>query len=158
MTDTGTILFLDTEFTDLLAPKLIAFGLVSEHEIGPEYYCELLDGWTRADCSEFVLDVVLPLFDALPNQRRTRAEAALSLRDWLQRLPKPMTIVFDSEIDWILLTELAASWPSGVQPLLYQGSDCAAEERYHQLYQGRQHHALHDARALRAGWREAENL
>ncbi len=51
--------FLDTEFTHLVDPQLISFGIVSEN--GREYYRELKDTWTLSQCSLFVLGWVLPL-------------------------------------------------------------------------------------------------
>ena len=51
-------IFLDTEFTSLESPKLISIGLVAAD--GQEFYRELTDGWTIAECTMFVLGWVLP--------------------------------------------------------------------------------------------------
>jgi hypothetical protein len=58
-----TRIYLDTEFTVLnrYQSKLISLALVVPG--GPEYYVELTDTWAPADCSQFVLNTVLPLLD-----------------------------------------------------------------------------------------------
>ena len=54
-------IYLDTEFTSLnrYQAKLISLALVVPGG-GPEFYVELIDTWSPADCSSFVLDTVLP--------------------------------------------------------------------------------------------------
>ncbi len=52
-------LFLDCEFTQLSpAAKLISLALVAED--GSEFYAELPDSWHMEDCSDFVVEIVLP--------------------------------------------------------------------------------------------------
>jgi hypothetical protein len=51
------LIFLDTEFTEFYNPDLISLGLASLN--GKEFYAEV--PFTRPSCSQFVLDVVLPL-------------------------------------------------------------------------------------------------
>ncbi len=52
-------LFLDCEFTQLNRDtKLISLALVSE--AGHEYYVEITDTYQVADCSDFVIQNVLP--------------------------------------------------------------------------------------------------
>ena len=52
-------LFLDCEFTRLSATaELISLALVAED--GREFYVELIDTWREEDCSDFVLEIVLP--------------------------------------------------------------------------------------------------
>jgi hypothetical protein len=52
-------LFLDCEFTQLNRDtKLISLALVSE--AGDEYYVELTDTFLVKECSEFVIENVLP--------------------------------------------------------------------------------------------------
>ena len=55
--------YLDTEFTTLnqYSYKLISLALVVPQ--GPELYVELTDAWTESDCSDFVLEIVLPQLD-----------------------------------------------------------------------------------------------
>lgn len=55
-------LFLDCEFTQLNKDtKLISLALVSE--VGDEYYVELTDTYSVEDCSDFVIQNVLPQLD-----------------------------------------------------------------------------------------------
>ncbi len=52
-------LYLDCEFTQLSpVAKLISLALVAEN--GKEFYLELLDTWGTQDCSDFVIEIVLP--------------------------------------------------------------------------------------------------
>lgn len=52
-------LYLDCEFSQLsTAAKLISLALVAED--GREVYVELLDSWSIEDCSDFVIEIVLP--------------------------------------------------------------------------------------------------
>lgn len=52
-------IFLDCEFTQLnQASKLISLALVSES--GEEFYVELTDTYSFEDCSDFVIQNVLP--------------------------------------------------------------------------------------------------
>jgi hypothetical protein len=52
-------LFLDCEFTQLSTQaKLISLALVAEN--GRELYVELLDTWRPENCSDFVIEIVLP--------------------------------------------------------------------------------------------------
>lgn len=56
------LIYLDTEFTELARDaKLLSIGLVSEN--GTSFYAELADGWCLDDCSDFVVQVVLPLME-----------------------------------------------------------------------------------------------
>ena len=59
MGSSGMKLFLECEFTQLNQhTKLISQGLVSE--AGDEFYVELTDTYQVADCSDFVIQNVLP--------------------------------------------------------------------------------------------------
>ncbi|WP_233594440.1 hypothetical protein ACTAB0_14160 [Pseudomonas syringae] len=55
-------LFLDCEFTQLNNDrKLISLALVSE--VGHEFYVELTDTYRTKDCSDFMIQNVLPRLD-----------------------------------------------------------------------------------------------
>lgn len=55
-------IFLDCEFTQLNRDsKLISLALVSES--GREFYVELIDTYLVEDCSDFVIQNVLPQLD-----------------------------------------------------------------------------------------------
>lgn len=70
-------LFLDCEFTQLNRDtKLISLALVSE--AGHEFYVELTDTYQAADCSDFVIQNVLPQLN-LPVHGQTLVEAQASL-------------------------------------------------------------------------------
>lgn len=57
-------IFLDCEFTQPnLDSKLISLALVSES--GKEFYVELTDTYSVEDCSDFVIQNVLPQLDPL---------------------------------------------------------------------------------------------
>ena len=69
--------YLDTEFTILnqYSYKLISLALVVPQ--GPELYVELTDAWTESDCSDFVLEIVLPqLIWTFTGAQRSRPESS----------------------------------------------------------------------------------
>ncbi|MDG9923350.1 MULTISPECIES: hypothetical protein [unclassified Pseudomonas] len=98
------ILFLDTEFTNLTADyRLISLALVDPN--GAELYVELSDGWSPADCSEFVHQIVLPQLDPA-RHGRSRAEATRELHAFLAGYAE-VEIVSDALAwDWPLLLGL----------------------------------------------------
>lgn len=51
-------LFLDTQYTSMLWPKLISLALVAEN--GDHVYVEL-DDWDERFCAAFIVKTVLPL-------------------------------------------------------------------------------------------------
>ena len=73
------LVFLDTEFTQLLRPDLISIGLVSER--GHEFYAELTD-FPHDRCSEFVRAEILPLFGRVAGAPCSKSELARRLREW----------------------------------------------------------------------------
>ncbi|PBY65981.1 hypothetical protein [Pseudomonas aeruginosa] len=140
--------YLDTEFSSLnrYRAQLISLALVVPE--GPEFYVELTDTWTPADCSPFVLDTVLPVLDHT-RHGRTTDQARTELLAFLQALG-PVEIITDApDHDWPLLLWLVgpAGLPSNVQPepgllRIDLNADYAGEEP--------PHHALQDARLLAA--------
>lgn len=145
---TLTRIYLDTEFTSLnrYQAKLISLALVVP--AGPEFYVELTDTWSPADCSPFVTDTVIPLLDHAVYGRTTE-QARAELLAFLQTLG-PVEIITDApDHDWPLLMWLAgpAGLPGNVQPQPGQLTiDLDAD------YSGEEppHHALADARLLAA--------
>lgn len=141
------LVFFDTEFTDFAEDaKLISIGMVTE--TGDSFYAELSDTYTAEDCSEFVLEYVLPQLDG-GAARMTLKELRSQLYNWLEAIGGPVTPVMDSPLwDWhwikFLLQE---SWLYNLerQPMdisfLHDASDQEPAEN--------QHHALKDAQALR---------
>jgi RimJ/RimL family protein N-acetyltransferase len=138
--------FVDSEFTNLVEPRLISVGAVSSDAAA--FYCELND-WPLEHCSDFVQRQVLPLLDgdAVPHP-----VAAESFARWIARRAEraPLTIVSDSGFDRWALADLLGreDLPRGVDwvrvPVAYESLDAAARD-----LGLRRHHALDDARALR---------
>ncbi len=76
-------LFLDCEFTQLNRDtKLISLALVSE--AGHEYYVELTDTYVVGDCSDFVIQNVLPQLN-LPDHGATPGRSS----NLTARFPEP---------------------------------------------------------------------
>ena len=138
--------FLDTEFTTLnqYEYKLISLALVVAD--GPEFYVELTDAWEEDDCSDFVLEIVLPQLD-LETQGRTTEKARAELLDFLQALG-PVEIISDAlGWDWPLLLWLVG--PKGL-PQHIQAGQIGSETQINDLGIEPPHHALLDARLLAA--------
>lgn len=138
--------FLDTEFTDLLAPRLISVGAVGGD--GQAFYREI-SGWAPGQASEFVTAVVVPL---LEGRAGPLSEVRSAFFAWLQERPaqRPVTVITDSAYDRWALAELLGreSLPDGLRwqrvPLPYEQLDAVVAK-----LGLRRHHALDDARGLR---------
>jgi hypothetical protein len=171
--DEPVMVFYDGEFTDLQRDsELLSIGFVLM-DGDAELYIEIADADVGAS-SDFVKETVLPLFGRHAPEVLTRADAAARIEGWLDALrngdrKRPIHLVADSGWDWLHLASLfpgrlprGPSWASKlnlvsrtVQHLLDQsGSHRTFHEavaEYHRQH-GEQHHALVDARALKAGW------
>ncbi len=137
-------LFLDTEFTSLSRHRrLISLALVDP--AGPECYVELGEGWVLEDCSEFVVQIVLPQLD-LPAQGVSREQARTALLRFLDGYAEAEIISDALAWDWPLLLELLAPalLPSGMVSREIRGLLAGLEES--QI----PHHALLDARLMAA--------
>lgn len=160
--------YLDTEFTQLNDGKLISLGLVSENS-ERTFYAELTDSYKLEDCSDFVVETVLPLLDApdLPEKvsyravyaKMTRAQCREHLGYWIAAIQEPVQINSDApNLDWPLFKELFAvhPWPAMLDPecrncfpsALRQELYLAEEEKYYARSM-RRHHALDDAIVMR---------
>jgi len=147
------LVFLDTEFTDLLDCDLISIGMVSldgEHSL----YLERSD--YRADwCSAFVQAAVLPQLGHVAAV--DRAELAHRLAVWFASLPPGVVVACDNSTDWeLLLDAMGDHRPDNLtgcydlrEAMGIAGFNAAAAS-YHE--QAPWHHALHDAQAHRHGW------
>jgi hypothetical protein len=154
------LVFLDTEFTDFVQPGLISIALVAED--GREFYAERTD-YRQGDCTDFVRSAVLPLLGRVPGAACTAGQLTARVRQWFEALPEQATLVYDAERDWLLL---AQAWlggghqgpPANVGGRLYLDSRMTAQALFEQAQQSVYckawpvHHALADARALRAGY------
>jgi hypothetical protein len=109
-------LFLDCEFTQLNQDtKLISLALVSEAR--DEFYVELTDTYQVEDCSDFVIQHILPQLD-LPLYGMSLAEAQASLGVFLGSIEDQLEVCSDApDWDWDFFCQLAYvdhKWPSHV--------------------------------------------
>ena len=95
-------LFLDCEFTQLTRDaKLVSLALVSE--ASHEFYVELTDTYRVEDCSDFVIQNVLPQLD-VASHGQPLVEAQASLLAFLISLEGPLEICSDApDWDWDLI-------------------------------------------------------
>lgn len=168
---------LDTEFTQLNDGKLISLGLVTE-DGERTFYAELTNNYILEDCSDFVVEQVLPLLDApeLPDQvsyravyaRMTRQQCREHLSYWIAAIQEPVQINVDApNLDWPLFKELFAGhpWPAMLDPECrncfphgaLQDLYMAEEERHYERGM-RRHHALDDARVMRLASQAVEKV
>lgn len=147
-------LFLDCEFTQLNQDtKLISLALVSE--ASDEFYVELTDTYEFADCSDFVIQNVLPQLD-LPRHGISLVEAQCALSAFLGRIEGQVEVCSDApEWDWEFFCQLAYAghrWPNHVanRPtnLIHLFRNLKAEDIDDIVLPELPHHALLDARLL----------
>ena len=148
------LLFLDTEFTDFHDPELISLGLVSE--CGRfEFYAERAD-FNRCRCNEFVRADVLPKLGQGPCF--TAGEFSAALRTWLNRVHAldaagVVLVLYDYDTDFALLANTLVNLPAWIE-----GANIANHinhvgwAREGLAESPTAHHALYDAKALRADW------
>lgn len=87
-------IFLDCEFTQLNQDsKLISLALVSES--GKEFYVELTDSYSVEDCSDFVIQNVLPQLDPLQHGE-SLVDAQLSPRKFLGSFDEKLEVCSDA--------------------------------------------------------------
>jgi hypothetical protein len=139
-------LFLDCEFTQLSATaKLISLALVAEN--GREFYVELLDTWRVEDCSDFVVEIVLPQLSG-GDSAQPIVGARTALLDFLASFGEILEIVTDApQYDWELFCELAydnGKWPRNVRNYPTDATTLDATNDGVPL----PHHALLDARII----------
>jgi hypothetical protein len=155
------LVFLDTEFTDFVQIDLISIALVSED--GRELYVERID-YRAEDCSDFVRAEVLPMLGRVPGARCDLQELTRRLRAWFDALPEAATVVFDYSKDWDLLVDALLgdeydTVPPNVATRLHLAHDTLSDAAFKMAnvrsftHEWPPHHALADARALRAGYR-----
>lgn len=149
-------LVVDCEFTQLSQhSKLISLALVAED--GQELYFELNDNYTQADCSQFVIEHVLPQLNGGDTSISTDAARA---RIW-SFFTKFDTVEIMSdapEWDWEFFCSVVyhqGKWPSNVAntPInlidLFNERDVEGEEAPELP-----HHALLDARLLMSYYKQ----
>lgn len=136
-------LYLDSEFTSLsLDRRLISLALVETD--GVEFYVELEDGWSLADCSSFVIETVLPQLDA-SRYGLNREAARLALQRFLSDLGEVEIHSDALAWDWPLLLELLGreGLPQNVLGCREQTDLLSDLDK-----QAIPHHALLDARLM----------
>jgi hypothetical protein len=160
------IVFVDCEFTNLADPRLLSIGLVCDD--GCELYVELTGESHLTDAATFVLDTVVPQFGLMPHAVATQIELGKCVGTWLLGLgDQSITVCYDYHADMDLLEaglRSAGLWtqlspvikPTRVGYLIGEsGVESAMEASWTASFAadgvGR-HHALADARALRAGY------
>jgi len=148
-------IFLDCEFTQLNQySTLISLALVSESE--DEFYVELTDTYSVEDCSDFVIQNVLPQLDHT-RYGQSLAEARVSLRRFLSGFDEELEVCSDApHWDWSFFCDLVDAdhepWPVKVvsQPTnltsLFNQVNAEALEQVELA--DLPHHALLDARML----------
>lgn len=149
----GMKLFLDCEFTQLNKDaKLISLALVSE--AGDEFYIELTDTYRVKDCSDFVIENVLPQLN-LPRYGVAFVEAKAALIVFLDAIEGELEVCSDApQYDWDFFCQLAcvAKWPKNVtnRPtnLIHLFRHFEAEDICDVPLHEPPHHALQDARLL----------
>lgn len=110
-------IILDCEFTQLNASsKLISLALVAED--GRELYVELTDSYIISDCSDFVIEHVLPQLD-LEACGCTVAEAKTMLAQFIGGFGEVVQICSDApDWDWEFFCEMMyvdGKWPGNVR-------------------------------------------
>jgi len=155
--------FFDTEFSAFRDGRLLSVGLVAED--GRERYVELPgDGFNR-DVSDFVHASVLNQFGLVPDSEAgTLAGLGERVSRFLEQLGGPVELCFDYKLDRRFLEEalrLTRTWNVLKDQLAFAdiagqkngaASKAAVLASYESSAPLAEHHALADARALRAGW------
>ena len=150
------LVFLDCEYTDFIQCDLISIGMVSE-DGQRSFYAQRCD-YEQSWCNSFVRVGVLPLLDG--SNVVTRVELVSQLRAWFATLPRHVVIGCDDRTDWDLLLDAldgdlpgnVAGQPKSLRHLIDTTVYHEAVCRFHEQPGQPWHHALHDAKAHRAGW------
>lgn len=177
------IVFLDSEFTDLLAPELLSLGLVSLD--GQELYVELdlesdIGRQRMKSASEFVqYGGVMDQWGRVPGATSTFWEMGRRTGEWLMDIAKAangrIEVAFDYSADYELMEGAirdSGMWDQIREVILPVNvnnitgtihGELAAEECYRELSKrgGRgvgRHHALADAIALRAAYMAVKEI
>jgi DNA polymerase III epsilon subunit-like protein len=165
----ANVIFIDTEFTTLdlaKSPWLLSIGIVTGD--GREFYAEIdtsIDKAYRQRCTDWVRGHVLTQFRKLPGRTLSPARLAIEVAEWLEDLGKegPILACYDYSWDFDFLEsalEKAGDVTCNIVPMhigyLSEDEDGieASDKSLAQSKGGdvslRDHHALADARALRA--------
>ncbi|WP_116327957.1 hypothetical protein [Cupriavidus phytorum] len=141
--------YVDCEFTDFICQGLISIGIVAQN--GEEFYAELCN-IDESACSPFVREVVLPKLSRLPETTYTPDSLRVALLAWLAHTsadPEHLICV-DNVVDWDLLIGVLQDVPAGWKGVLVGRLIDETVRQAYFLERGERHHALDDARALKA--------
>ena len=161
--------FFDTEFTNInphATPYLISIGCVTLD--GRKFYAETSDAYHQHDCSDFVMEFVLPLLDG-GDTRMPSVDLAAKLKSWIEGLGEG-EVIFKSDapnLDWPFVQELFTffgTWPVNLKrtcgtiyfdnPNFYHRYQAGLYE-FWKGWKDKQHHAMVDAESLRFAWKYA---
>lgn len=142
-------LYVDCEFTDFICQELISIGIVDQN--GEEFYAEMRD-IDESACSSFVREIVLPKLSRLPECTYTPDSLRVALLAWLAHTSgdAEQLICVDNVVDWDLLIGVLIDVPAGWKGVLVGRLVNETVRRAYFQGSGGRHHALDDARALRA--------
>ena len=173
------IIFLDTEFTDLVIdPQLLSVGMVAASAPGGEFYAEVTDRRRIHAASLFALDAVLPQFGKIAHAACSYATLGARLCVFIDRTIASLhtddriEMAFSYDLDWEL-TERAMRDsggghegdmtrkmnPRNVYDAVGFGAGKRAAEAYFEAEADApisRHHSLCDARALRVAYEAAK--
>ncbi|WP_157896803.1 hypothetical protein [Acidovorax carolinensis] len=165
--------YLDAEFTNFENPELLSIALCAEH--GPELYLELDlsqpgSNRTAKRSSDFTRDVVLSQLGQIPGAAVGAKDIGNRIATWIQDLPAAqVVVVYDFQPDYDLLERALRESAIGLEaiqkivPVIgdFIWSEEGAAQRAEKSWEKSEaewifrHHALADARALRAADAEA---
>ncbi len=144
------LIFLDTEFTDLLDPVLISLGMVAEG--GQELYLEV--PFPVEKCTAFVREAVLPHLGREPNAACTVFEVRSRVLTWIETIRQPQEEVvvcadYQGDVDLLhdALDYRLPGWMS--DRLIGQDFDVGLQDHFFEEHRLPRHHALYDALANR---------
>ncbi len=154
-------IFFDTEFSNFETmtrePKLISVGCVTAD--GREFYAELSDTYQSSDCSDFVLETVLPLLTG-GEARMSEVQAADRLKRYIVGIGKEAQLMSDApHYDWPLVKYLFDfyGWPENLIRKCghVYFEHALTQRRYERMlaeywvqHHERMHNALVDARSM----------
>ena len=151
-------LFLDTEFTDFVNPELLSIGIVDE--LGNHFYGEI---HYEKQLNWFVTEHVVSQWGKIPNSLYLDNEMlSRHLIKWLSNYTETLEICYDYHTDADLFCNLVGEQLnfiySNISYLNGSVYELAARKEWARIEKEMgisRHHALADAYALRATYREA---
>ncbi len=147
--------FIDAEFPDWDDLRPISVGVISE--TGESLYFEINEGWKMEDCSEFVIENVLPLLEG-GNKSVSLQDARRNIYKWILSFCQHPTFVCDSHYDIDIFKNLLPALTSKYNLITFdQKSEWELFTKiqklaFEEMGERSKHHALNDAKALRKAY------